>query len=432
MAIDQSSGPGRPRILVLRPPEVPTYFNAGHHLPVFTASVYLRRHLGEGATVDALDAAALNVTWREVADQLWDGRYDVIACMNDLGEVPGLHELVARARALDPGVRVVTFGRLSAQVPGFFEHYDLDGVVCDGDYEAGLLAFVRWLGDPKRPRPGVAVRSGGRWLPPDGPGTLLPVDEWVLPDVREIPYDAYDRLYLRDRSRFCGLPGRRELVIPVARGCPVRCDFCEVWRREGLRDRRLPVERVVEYIRDCRSLQSFEYVAMYAPTFTLRRRWTLDLCDALLELGDVAWKCTTTLEHLDEALLERMAASGCVRISVGIETLEPSAQSLLPPAKHCSEDRFDGVADLCARLGVELNCFVMLGLPGATVEGTLTTAAHVRATGARLRPTFYAPYHEMRADMEEREIARYNRQLAPAHLSDADVASLYQLVHAEA
>lgn len=422
---------GAARILVLRPPELPTYFNAGHHLPVFLASAYLRRCLGDSASVDALDAAALNVTWRELDDRLWDGGYDVIACMNDLGEMPVLGELVARARALLPGVRIVTFGRLSSRIPAFFERYDVDGIVRDGDYEAGLLAFVRRLSDERQPAPGVAVRVDGRWLPPTGPGALLPVEEWALPDVGEIPYEAYDRLYSRERSGFCGLPGRRELVIPVARGCPIRCDFCEVWRREGLRERRLPVGRVVDYIRDCRGRLPFGYVSMYAPTFTLRRRWVLELCDALIDLGDVAWKCTTTLEHLDEALLERMAASGCGRVSVGVETLEPAAQSLLPKVKHCPTEQFDRVAECCARLGIELNCFVMLGLPGSTVEGTLATAAHIRARGGRLRPTFYAPYHEMRPDMEEHDIARYNRQLAPAHLRDVDVAALYQLVHAE-
>jgi hypothetical protein len=37
----------------------------------------------------------------------------------------------------------------------------------------------------------------------------------------------------------------------------------------------------------------------------------------------------------------------------------------------------------------------------------------------------------MRADMGEGEIARYNRQLAPVHLSGAEVSRLYALVHAE-
>jgi anaerobic magnesium-protoporphyrin IX monomethyl ester cyclase len=418
------------RILVLRPPEVPSYFNAGHHLPVFTVSAYLRRHLA--ARVDALDAAALNVTWKELEDHLWTGAYDVIACMNDLGETAPLGEFVARARALRPSVRLVTFGRLSAQLPGFFERYDLDGIVSSGDYESGVLTFLRWLEDGDRPRPGVAVRAAGRWVPPDAPGLSVPVDEWVLPDIGEIPYDAYDRLYQREENRFCGLPGKRELVVPVARGCPVGCEFCEVWRREGRRERRLPVDRVVAYIRDSLAHARFDYVAMYAPTFTLRRGWVRDLCDGLEASGDrVAWKCTTTIEHLDEGLLARMAAAGCVRVSVGVETLEPGAQTLLPASKRCQEQRFDALAARCRELGVELNCFVMLGLPGATVAGTFATAERILHAGARLRPVFYAPYQEMRPQMDELQVARFNRQLAPDHLDGADASALYALLHAD-
>jgi radical SAM superfamily enzyme YgiQ (UPF0313 family) len=419
------------RVLVVRPPEVPTYFNAGHHLPVFTASAYLRRCPGV-ASVDALDAGVLNVTWKELGDRLWAGDYDVIACMNDLGEVSGLGELVARARALTPRARLITFGRLSARVPAFFERYDLDGIVASGDYESGLLTFLRWLEDPGSPRPGVAVRTDGGWIPPSGPGTQLPADEWVLPDIGEIPYEAHDRLYLRDQSRFCGLPSRRELVVPVARGCPVGCRFCEVWEREGLRERRLPVQRVVAYIEECFDRAHFDYVAMYAPTFTLKRRWVLDLCDAL-EVRDprIAWKCTTTLDRLDEALLARMAASGCIRVSVGVETMEPSAQGLLPASKRCQEAQFDVIADCCARLGVELNCFVILGLPGATVDGTVATMDRIRDRGARLRPTLYAAYHEIDPTMDEGQIASFNRQVAPSHLNREDAAALNRLFHTE-
>lgn len=420
------------RILVVRPPEVPSYFNAGHHLPVFSVSAYLRRQAG--LTVDALDAGALNITWKELGDRLWAGDYDIVACMNDLGEVGPLGELVERVRALRPAARLVTFGRLSARLSGFFERYDLDAIVAQGDYEAGVLAFVRWVQDPGAPRPGVAVRTpGGRWLPPDGPGRLLPSDDWALPDIEEIPYGAYDRLYAREQNRFCGLPGKRELVIPVARGCPIGCGFCEVWQREGRRERRLSVRRVVDYIESCLDRGAFDYVAMYAPTFTLRRDWVVELCQALLNRGPrVAWKCTTTLDHLDEPLLRLMAASGCVRVSVGVETLEPSAQSTLPPRKRSPAWRFDELANLCMALDVELNCFVILGLPGTTIEGTLATVERVRAHGALLRPTLYTDYSEMRAGMDERQIASFNRQLAPAHLGDRDAAALYALIHADA
>jgi hypothetical protein len=418
------------RVLVVRPPEIPAYFNAGHHLPLFLVSQYLRQRAD--VTVDAIDAGALNVTWKELGDRLWRGRYDVIACMNDLDQDAVIGDLIAAAHALCPDARLVTFGRLSARVPAFFERYDLDGIVASGDYEAGVLAFCRWVRDPAAPRPGLAVRWDGRWLPAGGPGQVLPVEAWALPDVGEIPYEAYDRLYRRDENRFCGLPGRRELVVPVARGCPVGCEFCEVWQREGRRERRLPVERVVDYIEQAYRAGPFDYVAMYAPTFTLGRRWVLELCDALEVCGRrVVWKCTTTVQRLDEPLITRMAASGCTRISVGVETLESEPLSLLPAAKRIDERRIAEIARWCSRHGVELNCFVMLGLPGATVTGTKETVQRLRAHGARVRPTFFVDYGAMDPTMDERRLAAFNRQRAPDHLDPDDAGALYSLFHAE-
>lgn len=419
------------RVLVVRPPEVPTYFNAGHHLAVFLVSQYLRRRAPDW-TVDALDAGALNVTWKEFGTRISRGAYDVIACMNDLDQGPVMDDLVACARALSPDARLVTFGRLGVRLPDHFERYDLDGIVTDGDYEAGVLAFCRWVRDPGSPRHGVAVRSGDRWLPADGPGRLLPAGEWVLPDVGEIPYGAYDRLYQRDEDRFCGLPGRRELVVPVARGCPIGCGFCEVWQREGRVERRLPVARVVDYILAAYGAAPFDYVAMYAPTFTLRRGWVLSLCDALDACGHrVVWKCTTTVEHLDEPLIARMAGSGCTRVSVGVETLESEPLSLLPAPKRDDGRQIGEVAAWCARHGVELNCFVILGLPGATVGGTESTVRRLRAHGARVRPMFFVDYAGMDPAMDGRQIAAFNRQRAPGHLDRDAAAALYSLFHAE-
>jgi anaerobic magnesium-protoporphyrin IX monomethyl ester cyclase len=418
------------RVLVVRPPEVPSYFNAGHHLPVFLVSAYLR---SQGAKdVDALDAAALNVTWKELGDRLSARSYDVVACLNDFGEVGVLRKFTSRVRALCPSARIVTFGRLSAAVPRLFERHDVDAIVTSGDYEVGVLAYLRWLEDSSQPRPGLAVRAGERWLSPEGSGRLLPAAEWALPNVDEIPYEAYDRLYAREQSRFCGLPGRRELVVPVARGCPIACGFCEVWQREGRRERRLPVRRVVDYVVDSFRRAPFDYASMYAPTFTLRRRWVLELCD-LLDACDrqFTWKCTTTVDHLDEVLVARMGTSGCTRISVGIETMEPEAQALLPPAKHVGGPALDALAGWCRAAGIELNCFVILGLPGATAAGSRATAEHLRSVGARFRPAMYAAYGEMKAGMDERRLDSYDRQLAPAHLSSDEAAAVYRLFHAE-
>jgi radical SAM superfamily enzyme YgiQ (UPF0313 family) len=399
------------RVLVTWPPHVPSYFNAGHHLPTFTVAAYLR---AAGHDVRAVDAGALNFSWKEFGDLVFQGRFDAVVVINEFDTVEGVRRAADYVRQLLPAALLVTVGRLSYQNPKFFASLAFDAVVSSGDYEAGVAAALRWgrQGRPQRVRlPGVAVRTAGGWNEPAGPGERLPAEDWVLPDVRDIPYLMYEAMYRNDENRFCGIPERRELVVPVARGCPVGCDFCDVPTMQGLQERRLPVDRVVDYITTAFAEHPFEYVAFYAPTFTLRKPWVRELCRRLrAEPRRYPWKCATTLHHLDEDLVADMAAAGCVRISVGVETFDVEAASLLPRVKQTAGARFTEVLAWCTAAGVELNCFVIVGLPGTSAEATAATITAIQQAGARVRPTVYTPYHEMRPDMTERELSAFNRQ----------------------
>ena len=404
------------RVLVVWPPHVPSYFNAGHHTPLFGVASYLRR-MPEVEHVDTCEAGVLNMNWKAMGDLLYQGRYDVIAVMNDFDAVDGLDRFVMYARELAPEAKLIAFGRLSSMNPGYFANYDLDAIVRTGDYEAGVAHFVRAVaqGGATEPLPGTAVRVDGEWKVPTVPGEALPADEWALPDISEIPYEAYDRLYARDDHKFCGIPFRRELVVTVARGCPIGCSYCEVPQIFGLRERRLSVDQVIEYVERSFAVAPFEYVAFYAPTFTLDRRWIEDLCSRFIA-GPLSpkWKCATTVRHLNADLVALMGRAGCVRISVGLETLEPEGHHSLPRAKRTEEDRFRELSAWCVAAGIELNAFVIVGLPGTTPDGIRHTVEVAREVGARVRPTMYAPFHELHPAMTQLEISRYNRQLIAA------------------
>ncbi|MFF5468219.1 B12-binding domain-containing radical SAM protein [Streptomyces achromogenes] len=405
------------RVLVIWPPQILSYFNAGHHNLLYSVAGYLRR-LPDVGRVDTLDASVESLTWKEVGDRLHQGGYDVVAISNDLDGVDGLTRFTTYARQLAPNARLVTFGRLSGMRPELFTGFDLDAIVGPGDYEPAVAAYVRAVGDGGPPRPGtvpgVWLRTDGEWTPPTAPGAVLTAADWVMPDVTEIPYGAYDWLYRDDRNKFCGIPGRRELVVPAARGCPVGCAYCEVPAVFGRPDRRASVEQVVAYIEESFATLPFEYVAFYAPTFTLDRSWTTRLCERLVERGArYPWKCATTVHHLDEELVALMGRSGCVRVSVGVETLAESGHPALPRLKRKGEDDVEALAAWCERAGIELNCFVIVGLPGTTVADAEAAVARVRAVGGRVRPTMYSPHELLHPGMTADAISLHNRQILP-------------------
>lgn len=417
------------RALVIWPPHVPSYFNAGHHLPLFTVAAHLRR--SGLAAVDVVDAGALNLTWKDVADRLFQVAYDIVVVMNEYDALDGIGRVVRYTRELCPSARIVTCGRLSSQIPRFFRRFAFDAIVQSGDYEAGVAAYCASLVEGStQPPSGVDVRIGEQWVSSGTSGELLAAQDWTLPDVHEIPYDAYDRMYRRDENKFCGIPERRELVVPVARGCPVGCSFCEVPSLQGRRERRLPVGRTLAYIDEAFAALPFEYVSFYAPTFTLKRDWVVELCERLqARAAPYPWKCVTTMHHLDAALVAQMGAAGCVRISVGLETLDPGGHDALPRMKRTGPARLEELAGWCAAAAVELNCFVILGLPGTSAEGARQTVAEVRRLGARVRPTVYAPIEQLREDMNEAEVAAMNRQLFVDEIGRDDALCLYGLLY---
>jgi radical SAM superfamily enzyme YgiQ (UPF0313 family) len=422
------------RVLVTTVPTVPTYFNAGHRIAIGLQASFLRRL---GASVDVRDMAALTCTWREVAEVLTTGEYDVVSIVNDFDFLEGFGRFVTYTRHLSPKTRIVTSGRLSSVMPNFFKKYDIDGIIVSGDPEAGVAGFVHWTRGAARP-PGVAMRDpGGLWCDPEAQGALLAPEDWALPDIADLPHQAYDQLYGSDRHRFSGIPGRRELVVPMARGCPMGCYFCEIWQREGLRERRLSVERTIEYIDRSTRSAPCEYVSFYAPTFTLNRSWVYELCGSLRERPvRTPWKCCTTVHHLDQDLIMHMGQAGCFRISVGQETLEGAGLGLLPRAKR-SPDKLLQVIDWSQQAGIELNVFLVLGLPGTSTAGAASTIELLERSGVRVRPTLYSDYGRLDADMTESEVAEIlSRHLLPSSADDddttrADAAAWYQLEFAE-
>lgn len=405
------------KILSLWAPSVPTYFNAGHHLPLWEVSAYLRRKVSD-ASVEIVDAGILNYTWKEIADLLVR-QYDLICVVNEYDNVEGVRRLAEYAHAVSPSSKVITFGRVSGVIPEFFCQSGVDAIVVDGDFEAAVLDYISFIrGEEELSEiQGLLLKVENDWKR-TGKGRFLDAIEWAYPPIEEIPLTEYARLSAKPENRFSALPGKRELTVSIARGCPVGCDYCLVPMYQGRKERRRPVESVISYIADARLKADFDYVSMYAPTFSLNRNWTLEFCEQIKKIS-VPWKCCTTIRHLDEFMVVEMGESGCVRISVGLETLDTPAQSLLPKLKHISDPQLEMLVNWCKKAGIELNCFVMVGMPEQTAEGLKHTFDYLQDIGVKIRPTAYTPYQNLKGSVTEAELSTFfTRQITQGVMID--------------
>lgn len=416
------------KILTLIPPYIPSYFNAGHHLPVFQVATYLQQ-IYPNYTIDSIDAAVLNIHWKNICDLLIKG-YDVICLLCDFDGVDTLDRMIYYIRQIGSvDTKIILFGRLCKQSPDMFLKYDVNAIHIKGDYEPGIEEYIRYLNNNQYRPKGILMPSGYR----SEQAPEFPVEKWVMPDIYRIPYKEYNHMYSNDLDKFCGIPERQELVVPIARGCPINCSFCDVPLMQGKNERRYDVHKTLEYIKNSFAALPFQYVTFYSPTFTLNHNWVKQLCGLLTkEPRRYPWKCTTALPTLNSELIEIMSKAGCVRISLGIESFSPKVSISLPKCKRESKQLFDIIIEQCNKHGIELNCFIILGLPGDTPEEAEYTIKQVMKAGARVRQAIYSPYHLLSPAMDgKQEFFKFNRQIFYEHenLTREDISKYYNLFY---
>lgn len=186
-------------------------------------------------------------------------------------------------------------------------------------------------------------------------------------DLADLPVPRYDLIDLR-RYRIPNLPAQ------TTRGCPHACKFCEVSRVYGGRFRHRPVYQVIDEIRALMTMGRRRFVYFVDDIFNAHRAHAMAVIEQLMPLG-IHWTCLCTASVGDDAdMLDRMRASGCVHINIGMETVE--ARNLAWMGK--TQNRVDRYARQFAairRRGIDFSLNVMFGLDADTAATFETTVA---------------------------------------------------------
>jgi len=153
--------------------------------------------------------------------------------------------IIALARALRPGVKIVVGGYDPSLAPDAYMHPALgvDAIVC-GEGELTFRELVRAF-DEKRELDGIAglcfrTPDGWRRTPPRAIARL---------DAGEVAMPRRDARLLTGYTFL----GRSIDVVETSRGCTFDCSFCSIIEMRGRNFHRFPLERVLTDIADARS-----------------------------------------------------------------------------------------------------------------------------------------------------------------------------------
>jgi radical SAM superfamily enzyme YgiQ (UPF0313 family) len=171
----------------------------------------------------------------------------------------------------------------------------------------------------------------------------------------------------------------RDTVI-ATRGCPHRCNFCNLRQiyHPSLRFR--PVADVIKEIRTLRS----PVFAFWDDQLMMDRAYALELFHNLAPLGKRWAAMVTTLASRDEQLLKAAARAGCVCLFIGLESFSNDSLRLAHKSFNLVEAYAEDVARI-HRYGIAVQAGIVFGFDGDddnTFETTLRETDRIGLDGA--------------------------------------------------
>jgi len=224
----------------------------------------------------------------------------------------------------------------------------------------------------------------------------------LIKDLDTVPFPDYS---------LDGLPeyiynGKRHAMIMAGRGCPYRCKFCSIAKTMGYNTRLRSVENVVEEIAEKVKIgiTSFDFED---DNFGHNKKWLNDFLDYSIKyfkkdnLHFYAMNGITA-SNVDETILTKMKEAGFQYINLSLVNPEPAIQKKLK--RPFTTSMFLEVINHANKIGLPVIAYLILGMPGDTVEKMLNAILFLASTQCLIGPSIFyiTPESEMYNELKEK------------------------------
>lgn len=244
---------------------------------------------------------------------------------------------------------------------------DVDyAVLGEGEYVfPQLLEFIEGNGD--LPEEGIAYRKNGRPVILPQKNFIQNLDQLPFPDNDLIPFERYafeSFKHVVDGPR--ALPYSK---INTSRGCPIGCTFCQVEVISGRKTRFQSPKRVVdeiEWLIDTYQIKAIDFID---DNFLGDRQRALAIFGEMIKRKlPVVWNAANVSEFfLSEKMLEVMRESGCVYLSIALESgVERVLKEIIQ--KPVKLDHAKKLLIKAKSLDMDTTTLWVIGSPGETWE----------------------------------------------------------------
>ena len=267
--------------------------------------------------------------------------------------------------------------------------------ICIGEGEEAVVLLARQLANGTLP---WDIRNlwikCGKQVQKNFPGPFI-ADLDALPHIDRAMWDEW----IEDKT----LHGPS---ILIGRGCPNRCTYCSnhalAKKGKGKWVRvRSPGDIVKELETVVKHYPNVNSVYLEVEDLSTSLEYALTLCSRLETfnanrdnpIGFGANLCVRKRTVVDETLFRRMRQAGFDYVNVGLESGSERIRNEILRRPKYSNDDFSQFCDLARKYGIEVNVYVLIGLPEETrVDLKATVDCLKRSNHSNLMPSIFYPY----------------------------------------
>lgn len=235
-------------------------------------------------------------------------------------------------------------------------------IVIRGEGEYTFLDLVKTI-DKKgdlRKVDGISFRDDVRQVINNQP--RAPIE-----DLDSLPLPARDLLPIDKYRQTIPLSDKICTSMISARGCPYNCVYCSTAEQWGHKIRHRSADNVVNEIKHLMKNYKLDGVGFFDDVFTMNKNRVIEICKKIIdEKLNISWWCEARANTIDKEMVDWMKRSGCVHISMAIES--GSDKILKNIRKAITVEQGIEAAKIIKQAGIKLKVFFMHSLPGETYD----------------------------------------------------------------
>lgn len=329
--------------------------------------------------VEILDIDGNRFCKEEVSEFIKKSNADLIGIGGLVTIYPYLDWLIPEIRKRKPEIEIILGGAIASSLrERCFERFDIDIEVI-GEGEVTIIELIKELNGNRNLASvrGIGFRDNGKIIFTE----KRPLME-SLEGIPIIDYSPFPQEKLLRNSQ-------RVLQIHVQRGCPMSCTFCfNCYRVVSNKIRYRPVNHVIDEIEFFKGKYEVDFFALSGECVLLNKKWIIDFCQEILRRRlKIKYRVTSRADTVDEEKLRWLKKSGCVRMSLGLETGSPRIMEIMKKGITVAQAKRS--ARMAERYIPKIEVSIMLGYIGEDENTLEETVKFVKDIG--IRPAlFYA------------------------------------------